>query len=338
MFDKIKLYIKTHIDPHLEKPLYAESKPHILLGLSGGPDSMFLLYFLRELLDANLIDLTALHLNHGWRPSADAEEAFCKRTCKQLGVRCLTGHVKNLVLDRKANGSKEELGRLYRRHFFEKIKSELGADHVALAHHEQDQQETFFIRLIRGCSLSGLIAMKPVQSFYIRPLLRTSKVDILAYLDGLRESGDGSANYVIDESNVSEDFLRNRIRKHVLPALLHVDARFSQKFQSSLDALGQENNLLEKVTQEAFDRIFSDDGNAYKADKAAFAELDPSLQKRVVITWLCAEGVSFRPSVGFLEEIISFIVSERGGTHRVHHDWFIKKQKKLFWIEQTDKP
>lgn len=336
MLNKIRTYIKTHIDPKLEKPILDDSVrpqthvPHILVGLSGGPDSMFLLHVLKNLADDGLISLSAAHLNHGWRPEADSEEDFCKKACEKLEIPCFTDRIKNLSVECKPNGSKEEMGRTFRRHFFSKIKDQIGADYVALAHHQQDQQETFFIRLIRGCSLSGLTAIKPVQSFYIRPLLKISKPEILEYL---KKSNIG---YVVDESNSSDDFLRNRIRKYIIPALSQADPRFCQKFQTSLDALEQENGLLDEVCDKAFENTFiRPESGKLTANKKSFMALNQAMQKRVLIKWLCAEQVPFRPSTGLLEEIMTFISSDRGGTHHMHQDWLIKKQKQQFWIERT---
>jgi tRNA(Ile)-lysidine synthase len=327
MFNKVQNYIKAHVDIETETP-------HILLGLSGGPDSVFLLYFLKKLRDKNLVKLSAAHLNHGWRKEADSEEEFCKNLCEKLGIKLYAQKAQNLDLKTKPNGfkpngSKEELGRLLRRHFFEQIKKNNGIDYIALAHHQQDQQETFFIRLIRGCSLSGLTSIKPVQSNYIRPLLTTSKSEILKFLD------ENKICYVCDQSNQSQDFLRNRIRKHVLPALRAVDPRFDQKFESSLEALEQENILLQDITNQAYKSVFEQNSGLNPpvvGNKKKFMGLPSVLQKRIIIDWLCNENVQFRPSTGFLDEIIRFLASERGGTHNLHDGWHIKKKQDSFWI------
>lgn len=316
MFNKIKNYIKTHISP-----VFTE-KPHILVGLSGGPDSVFLLHFLKKLETEGTITLSAAHLNHGWRTEANEEELFCKDLCKKLEIPCFAEHAKNLTIDLKPNGSQEEIGRKLRQHFFKKIKKEQNIDYIALAHHQQDQEETFFIRLIRGASLAGLTAIKPFQKEYIRPLLCLSKQEIVDYLE------ENNLEYKVDQSNESDNFLRNRIRNHVIPALKGVDPRFSQKFETTLKNLEQENLLLEKITESAFESVFSE----LIGNQEVFCSLDSILQKRLVVRWLCTKRVKFIPSSGFLEEIIKFISSERGGIHQVHENWAIKKQQKKFWI------
>ena len=248
MFRQIDTFIKTHINPKLEKKIGGEEIPHILVGFSGGPDSMFLLHYLKTLEEKFFLKLSVAHLNHGWRKESDDEEVFCRNVCEKLQIPIFIEHAKNIekILQaessttkklsgdsKKASPFTEELGRIFRIHFFNKIKKECNADYIALAHHQQDQQETFFIRLIRGCSLSGLTAIKPVQGDFLRPLLKTSKEEILTYLH------KNKIEYLTDPTNESCEFLRNRIRKWVIPALKKTDPRFDKKFETSLDALEQ---------------------------------------------------------------------------------------------------
>ena len=326
MLKKIKEYIKNHIDTKLEKPILT-GKPHVLVGLSGGPDSVFLFHVLKSFEEEGLIKLSAAHLNHGWRPEAVEEALFCKKLCERHDVAIFVEHIKDSEFKIKFNGSKEEVGRFYRRRFFERVREQNDVDYVALAHHLQDQQETFFIRMIRGCSLAGLTAIKPVQGFYIRPLLKVAKSEILRYLE------DNGIEYVTDASNESDDYLRNRIRKYVMPALSQADERFDQKFQTTLDTLEQEERLLKGVADQAYERVFE----GSRGCKEAFGALDSVLQKRVLVKWLCEQDVKFCPSTRFLDEIVRFVVSDRGGAHNIHLDWQIRKKSGKFWIEKLVK-
>jgi len=328
MVKSIKTYITNYIDPHLHKPLLT-SNPHIIIGLSGGPDSVFLLHFLHSLEN---ITLTAAHINHGWRANAKTDEQFCKTLCQTLSIPFISAHANDLELSIKPNGSKEEVGRKLRRHFFNQVQKKYTADYIALAHHQQDQQETFFLRLIRGCSLEGLIGIKPVQGPYIRPLLTTPKEKIINYLT------DNKIEYVIDNTNSSDNYLRNRIRNHVIPTLNQTDPRFNQKFQTSLATLDEENRLLQNLAQQAHQQVFATNKKSiFVGDKNAFLALAKPLQKRILIDWLCKQNVPFCPSDGFLQEIIRFLSSDRGGRHQIDATWGIVKKQSKFWIEQTTK-
>ncbi len=293
----------------------------IVLGLSGGPDSVFLFHILKKLHVANKLELVCVHLNHGWREEAIKDELFCKTLCEKYNIKLITEHAKNLP-NIKHNGSKEEVGRKLRRNFFEFILKQENANLIALAHHADDQQETFFIRLLRGTTLNGLTCMKEIDGHYIRPLLDTKKQNILDYLHY------NNLNYVIDESNNSEKFLRNRIRKNILPTIKASDNRFDKKFSDTLKHLQEEELFLVKLTEQYFDTIFSDN----KGNIKTFNSLDPIIQRRVLIKWLCNEGVSFIPSSSYLEELIRFISSERGGSHIIHTDWKISKKQNWFWL------
>src|SRR5260221_9609791 len=136
-----------------------------------------------------------------------------------------------------------------RRYFFEKVLQEHNADCIALAHHAQDQEETFFIRLIRGSSLTGLTAIKAKHGHYIRPLLETNKSDILAWLH------ENNIPYATDTTNDSSDYLRNRIRMNVLPALRTCDDRFATNFLSTLNRLQSTEQFLEQLTLKTFEDI-----------------------------------------------------------------------------------
>ena len=240
MFDKIEKSIKDIL----------KEKPKIVLGLSGGPDSVFLFHFLQKLAQENKIELIAAHLDHGWRKESAQDVKFCQDLCKAHNVQLFATHANDLSLDLKFDGSQEELGRKLRRHFFEKISKEQNANFIALAHHLQDQQETFFWRIIRGTSLTGLSCMKTVNDLYLRPLLNINKSEILDFLK------TNKIKYLEDITNLSENYLRNRIRKYVLPAMQKSDDRFDQKFASTLKHLQEENDFLKRLTAIFFDQIF----------------------------------------------------------------------------------
>lgn len=210
----------------------------IIVGLSGGPDSVFLLHFLAALQKELSLKLIVAHLNHEWRPEADQEEQLCRDIAHTLGLQYITSKISQLNLPFKINGSKEEYARKIRRYFFEQLVQEHNANSIALAHHLQDQEETFFIRLIRGSSLTGLTAINPRSGLYIRPLLETSKHEIIDWLHAHNNA------YAIDSSNTSDLFLRNRIRSHVIPALQQCDDRFNQNFLTTLNRLKQTEIFL----------------------------------------------------------------------------------------------
>lgn len=314
------------IDAYSKHHNLIPQKSTIILGLSGGPDSMMLLHYLSAKHNAGEINLIAAHLDHEWRSNSQNDVEFCREQTYTLGIRLIAAKVSELSFKPKFNGSKEDLGRLLRRHFFESLKKQEGADLIALAHQMQDQQETFFIRMIRGSSLAGLTAMRPRQGDYIRPLLETSRTDIIAYL------GNNNIPYLTDPSNESDLYLRNRIRNKVLPVLRTIDSRFDRNFARTLLQLKETDELLDTLVATTLASTSSTSDGKLAIYIKEFNTLHSVLKKRVIITWLIHEKVPFTPSEQFLTEIISFMSKPQGKTHQLHKTWSITKKQSLATI------
>jgi tRNA(Ile)-lysidine synthetase-like protein len=329
----------TEHAPHAQRPT-------IVLGLSGGPDSVFLLYVLEKLHSTGAITLHVAHLDHGWRQTSADDAAWCAVLCAQHNIPFHSAHARDFEHNLTMNGSREAFARTLRRTFFEQVATSVNADAIALAHHADDQQETFFIRLLRGSSLTGLCAMQPIEGRYIRPLLDITKATILAYLY------ENNLSYRTDETNAANDYLRNRIRNHVIPALKQCDQRFDKTFANTLAALQQEENFLEEITNKAFVKIFAlneehpsrlpvaSSEHTYQTtqllgNREQFMLLHSVIQNRIIIAWLIAAKVPFSPSAGFIAEIIRFINNAAGGSHTINTTTRIIKKQQRFWIEPT---
>ena len=296
----------------------------LVLGLSGGPDSVFLLHYLVQLKkQGHISDLIAAHLDHEWRTESKNDVEFCKKICADLNVPFETSTLSAYTNKLKYDGSKEEMARNARRLFFEEIRKKYNADLIALAHHAQDQEETFFIRLIRGSSLSGLTSIWPKQGVYIRPLLQTNKADIVAYLD------QHTIPYLTDPTNVSPEFLRNRIRATVLPALRTCDTRFDKNFLATITRLQETELYLQQHTESLFKELFLDNTIDIKKLLAHPA----IMQYRLLIQWLCTTSISFPPTQSFLDEIIRFLRQPESKNHSIHPSWQIIKKKNFARID-----
>jgi tRNA(Ile)-lysidine synthase len=289
----------------------------IILGLSGGPDSMFLLHLLAPLHQSGTITVIAAHLDHQWRHNSAHDVQFCRTAAAAFNIDLVASTLTELDLTFKFNGSQEEVGRKARRAFLEKVARGQNADAIALGHHADDQQETFFIRLLRGASLTGLTAMHPRQGMYIRPLLDVKKENILGYLH------QNNIPYLTDPTNNSSDYLRNRIRNTLIPTIRTCDDRFDNTFSNTLAHLHETEQYLTDQTVLMFTEITSSSGDL---DIKKWATLERFMQKRIILHWLCVNKVPFTPSAALIEEIIRFLITPRGGTHAIHQHWsFVKK-------------
>lgn len=312
---------------YIQKHDLIPSGTSVLVGLSGGPDSVFLLHLLVLLRNQGLItDFMAAHLDHQWRDNSAADAQFCKDLCKKWKVPLIINTMSDLGISQKSTGSKEELGRRARRQFFDQVRRDYELDRIALAHHAQDQQETFFIRLIRGASLTGLTGMRPQSGNYIRPLLELNKADIVAYLD------KQNIPYIIDPSNYSEEYLRNRIRLKVIPALQACDTRFDANFAQTLTRLQETEDYLELHTKQEFAKII---GDSLQTISVSSLLSYPSLMRyRLLMHWMQANNVRIPLSQSFLDEILKFLTTQQGGVHNIHHEWRIEKKSGMATISK----
>jgi tRNA(Ile)-lysidine synthase len=297
--------------------LFSEGQT-ILLGLSGGPDSVFLVYFFIALQKKYNLKLVAAHIDHGWRTESQKDALFCKKLCAQFTIPFYEKHVRDITSTKTASGSAESDARNARRTFFNEVAHQITADAIALAHHQDDRIETFFIRLVRGSGLSGLTSIKARSGIYIRPLLETGKSEILAYL---HEHG---IPYCIDSTNQDTDFLRNNIRHTLIPAYTKLDTRAGENLVRTIEKLQQSDNFIEKIAHQYYQILV--EGSWLDIEK--FLALDPILQHRVLLLWIIDDGVQFTPTEKFFAEITRFFEQTESKTHWITQNWGIQKVKR----------
>ena len=205
MLNKVAAFIK--------KMNMIQENDKVIVGISGGADSVCLLFVLLELQNQIPFTITGVHINHGIRREAATDEAFVRALCERQGVPCdfYMEDVKRIAAEKKM--TEEEAGRLVRREAFEKTRERVGGNKIALAHHQNDNAETLLLNLARGTGLRGLCGILPVNDSYIRPLLCVSREEIELFL---KERGIA---YCVDKTNLSDDYTRNRIRNHVVSYL-----------------------------------------------------------------------------------------------------------------------
>jgi tRNA(Ile)-lysidine synthase len=187
----------------------------VIIGVSGGPDSVALTQILNELKFALGLHLHIAHFNHGLRKEAAQEQHFVEILARDLNIPFSFG--KSVENAHTAQGSTEEIARHQRFRFLIKTARATNADKIALAHHADDLAETVIMRLIRGSGLQGLRAIQPFTRIenipFIRPLLCIPKEQILSFLE------DNKRTYCVDRTNEKTDFFRNQVRHELIPLL-----------------------------------------------------------------------------------------------------------------------
>lgn len=202
------------VSDYVSKWHMLEQGDKVIVGVSGGADSVCLLFVLMELQKTIPFELVVVHVNHGLRgETADADETYVKKICEENHILCVAylENVESIAKIRKQ--SIEEAGREVRREAFQKTMRVYGANKIATAHHKNDNVETFFMNLSRGTGLKGLGGIAPVKEQWIRPLLCLERTEIEAFLKQ-RQIG-----HCTDETNASDDYTRNRLRNHMIPFL-----------------------------------------------------------------------------------------------------------------------
>lgn len=186
----------------------------VLIGLSGGSDSVALTLLLREL--APYMDFAVAgvaHVNHQLRDSANRDESFCRQLAARLGLPILAARADVKALADVHGLSVEDAARRARYEFLERAATELGGARIAVGHTLDDQAETFLLKLLRGAGSTGLGAIYPQRDRIIRPVLEASRTELRDYLSALGEP------WVEDETNADVSNPRNRVRHDVLPHL-----------------------------------------------------------------------------------------------------------------------
>ena len=220
-----------------------------IVALSGGADSVSLLFVLKHLEHELGIDVEAAHCNFHLRGAESVrDEEFCKQLCERLSVPLHLIHFDTQAYADLHSVSIEMAARDLRYGYFENLRRDIKAQDICVAHHRDDSVETVLLNLVRGTGLRGLRGIQPRNGNIIRPLLSLSREDIVQYLDALGES------YVTDSTNLHNDVKRNKIRLDVMPLLRELNPSVSQSiFESSLrvgEAL--------KVFDEAMKRSIAD--------------------------------------------------------------------------------
>jgi tRNA(Ile)-lysidine synthase len=249
----------------------------LVVALSGGADSTFLLDLLTRLPDYNL-RLVAAHLNHCLRGAeSDADEEFCREAASRHAVPFESRRVDIRLMAADSRLNLEDAGRRARVEFLDEIRGTYGAAAVVLAHHADDQAETVLMRLLRGSGMTGLSGMAYRNARgYVRPLLDISRSEIERYL---RRCG---LEWREDASNSDTAYLRNRIRHQLLPLLEEYNPAIRARLAATASVLGGDETLLNELTERTFTETCRIGEGRVVCGVGQLRALNPALRRRVL--------------------------------------------------------
>ena len=258
----------------------------LVVAVSGGPDSLALLYALHRLRDELGLALHVAHLDHrlrGQDSAADAE--FVAQTCAKLGIDYTVEDVDVPAFRREHRMSQEEAAREVRYRFLVRVAEQVGADTVALGHTSDDQVETVLMNVIRGSGLRGLRGMRPVSKQRIagsdltlfRPLLNLQKQDTIAYCEALHLTPRA------DESNRSTEMTRNRVRLELLPLLRDMNPAFGDAILRLSRNVNDALSVVNRKVDSAWSDAVTEEGESIRIDREKFCELDEAVRTHLMM-------------------------------------------------------
>lgn len=232
-----------------------------LIALSGGPDSVAMLWAFKAL----EMDIQAAHVNYGLRgEESKLDEQFCLELCEHLGIKI---HIHKSDPEQLVDISQESfqnLARDDRYRFFEKIMNSTGIDVLCTAHHFDDSIETFFINLLRGTGIRGLIGIPHRRENIFRPLLNFSKVSIKEFLD------EFELPFRIDKTNVKSVYVRNQIRNELIPKMKDIQPNFDTIMSSNLERLMAIDEVIRFDVEKLRIKYVDESENVHAIDKTLF--------------------------------------------------------------------
>jgi len=257
----------------IEKYNMLSTGDHVLVGLSGGPDSVCLLYILNAIKSKYKLKISAAYIDHGLRPEDVPKEInFCKDLCDKLGISFYTQSINVKDYAKQEKLSIQESARILRYSALDHISITLNAKKIAIAHNADDQAETVIMRLLRGAGPAGLSGIPPVRKKIIRPLIEIEREAIEKFLS------ENKISYVIDLSNKSNKYLRNRIRNTLMPVIKSISPNSVKIISKTADIMREENDYVNVAVTKALMRLMS-----RKSDKKVELFCNPMEVLNIVI-------------------------------------------------------
>ena len=240
-----------------------EKNDVIVVGVSGGPDSITLLVCLNKYKEKFGYKLVVAHINHLIRKDSTEDEEFVENVCKNLGIEFFVKRAEVEKLAEEQKRGTEDMGRIIRYEFFKEVAKKVGANKIAIAHNMNDNAETMIMNLLRGTALSGLEGIQPINEdrfedndlIVIRPLVNCKREDIENYCEV------NNLNPRIDSTNKENIYRRNEIRNELIPYLKKFNPNIVETLSRTSKLIYENNLFVDTVIDNAFKTIIENQEN-----------------------------------------------------------------------------
>ena len=303
---------KKRIQHFIEENNLFAFNDKVLVALSGGADSVALL---RVLIDLGYTCECA-HCNFHLRgEESNRDEQFVRSLCKELHIPLHIKHFDTEFYAKEKQISIEMAARELRYNWFEELRKETGATVIAVAHHRDDSVETFLLNLIRGTGINGLKGIQAKNGYIVRPLLETSREDILNYLDYLKQ------DYVTDSTNLQDEYLRNKIRLNLLPIMKEMNPSIMESIQETSQRLTEAANIYNQNRKEILETSIQ---TTLEGDTLHIQTiLEDSAPLSLLHEWLSPAG--FNPSQ--IKDIHQSLKKNQSGKQFISNEWKLLRDR-----------
>ena len=295
------------IDDFVEKYHMLSEGDHILIGLSGGADSILLTRYLLERRERYDLHLYVVHINHLLRgEEACRDENFVADFCRNWKLPYRSIHKDVASYAGQNHYSLEEAGRILRYECFNQAAKEWQCQKIALAHHGTDLTETMLFRMIRGTGPEGLAGILPVYQNRIRPLLSLEKEEILSLLSQLQQP------YVVDSSNERTDYSRNYIRHQILPLMRQMNPQVISHFLTLSSQLKEQNSFVREQMDHLYEQV-SKQEDGIRISRQWLGECDDFVKKEMIRRMLFQAGQHRRDISSLHVELVLDLLKKESG-------------------------
>lgn len=257
-----------------------EPEDKIVLGVSGGPDSISMLNILNEIKEELNFEIYVAHINHMIREEAEDDEKYVQRYCEKNNIQFFSQRIDVKQVANNMKTGTEEAGRKIRYDFFEEVMQNVGANKIAIAHNKNDKVETIIMNLFRGSGISGLKGIEPIrEGKYIRPLIECERQEIEQYCE------ENNLNPRIDKTNFENDYTRNKIRNIIIP---YIKKEFNPNIIETIDRLSQvameESDYIDRQTIKIYQNLLIESTqNQIVLKLKEFNEQEKVIKSRIIL-------------------------------------------------------
>ena len=329
--------MKNKVIETIKKYGLIQAKDKIVLGVSGGPDSITMLDILRQIQEEFDFEIVVAHINHMIRKEAIQDEEYVKKYCEKNSIEFFVKRIDVMSVANNRKIGTEEAGRFVRYEFFDEILKQTESNKIAIAHNKNDKVETIIMHLLRGSGLSGLKGIEPIRENVIRPLIECERKEIEKYCD------ENRLEPRIDKTNFENDYTRNKIRNIVIP---YIEKELNPNIIETIDRLSEvvkkEDRYLEKVALVVYDKILiKQEPGQIMLELKGFNEQDEVIKSRII---LYTVKKLFGSSQGIekihINDIIKLCNNNIGNKYLTPNKKIkiLVKDKKIFFMAQTKDP